>query len=392
MMRPSAAPIYLDYHATTPVDSRVAEVVLHHMTTAFGNASSADHYYGDEAEEAVALARAEVAQLVGANPEHVLFTSGATESINLAIRGFLRARREAGAARIVVSPVEHSAVLETCRAVAREGGAVLYELSVDKHGRIDLAEVQRELSAGADLLCVMAANNEIGNLYPVADLGSLAQAHGTAFLCDATQAAGKVPLADTLAGVTFLVCSAHKLYGPKGVGALVVSDHRLVDPMTFGGEQERGLRPGTLNVPGIAGFGEACRLRRLEMTSDEHMIAARRDRLQRTLVDDIDGLTVNGDTDARLAGSLHVSVPDMPNSVIIARLRNRVAIATGAACSSGVDAPSHVLRAMRLPDPVIEGALRISLGKFTSDEDVILAAEHITEAVRDARQALEFWR
>lgn len=381
-------PIYLDYHATTPVDPRVVEVIVRHLTDIFGNASSVDHAFGDAAEAAVAVARAEVGRLLGAPAARVIFTSGATESINLAVQGFVAARTKGGRARLVVSPVEHSAVLESCREMARRGVAELVELHVDERGRLDLGEVERVCAGGADLICVMAANNEIGNVYPISEIGAIAQRSGTAFLCDATQAAGRVPFALEESGITYLALSAHKMYGPKGVGALVIQGAPRLRRFAFGGGQENGLRPGTLNVPGIAGLGEACRLRRLEMGQDEHATREKRDRLQAMLSTAVPDLVVNGDPDSRLAGNLHVSVLGVPNQAVIARVRGQLAIATGSACSSGIEAPSHVLRSMSLPAPVIDGALRISLGKFTTEADVDGAADLLTRAIESTRNAL----
>lgn len=384
-----ARPIYLDYHATTPTDPRVAAVVLHHLTTAFGNASSADHAFGDEAEAAVEAARAEVAALVDVPPSWVVFTSGATESLNLAIQGFTAALARAGRRpRLAVSPVEHRAVLDTCEHLARDGRVELRYLRVDECARLDLDHLGEVCRAGVDLVAVMAANNEVGTVYPVDAVGALAEAHGAAFLCDATQAAGKVPIAAARAGVTFLTLSAHKFYGPKGVGALIVRRGAPLEAAQRGGSQERGMRSGTLNVPGIAGLGEAARLRRLEMVADEAAVAGRRDTLEAALIDHIPGLIVNGDRAARLAGNLHVSVPGAPNGAVVARLRDRVALATGAACSSGVEAPSHVLRAMGLPEALQDGALRIGLGKFTTDAELAAAAPLIAGAVHGARITL----
>jgi cysteine desulfurase len=384
-------PIYLDYHATTPTDPRVADVVLHYLTRAFGNASSTDHVYGDEAEEAVATARAHVGAIVGSPARSVIFTSGATESINLALVGFAKARAESGAVgpvRIGVSPVEHRAVLDTCRILAEAGAARLRWLPVDHLGRVDLDAVEDVCRDGLDLLCLMTANNEVGTLYPVAAASGIAARHGVALFSDATQAVGKVPVRFSEWGVTFLALSAHKNYGPKGCGALIVAPDADLRPIIHGGGHQRGLRSGTLNVPGIAGLGEACRLRSLEMHADEPAIAARRDTLQRHLQDRIPELIVNGDLANRLSGNLHVSIPSVPNGAVVARLRHRVALSTGAACSSGIEAPSHVLQAMDLPQPVVEGALRISLGKFTTDEDIARAGELIVEAVQEVRRAL----
>jgi cysteine desulfurase len=374
--------IYLDYHATTPVDPRVADVVVQHMVEAFGNPSSVDHSFGEEAEEAIELASERVGELVGAPASDVVFTSGATESINLAIKGYAAGAFQGRRLRIVVSPTEHSAVLETCRALASKGDAEVEVLHVDSFGRVSLEEIEVACGGGADLLCVMAANNEVGTLAPVADIAHVAARYGTAFLCDATQAAGRVPIDVARDGITFLALSAHKIHGPKGVGALITPAGQLLSPLIHGGEQQRRLRAGTLNVPGIAGFGEACRLRHEEMDLDEAVTATRRDRLYHLLSETIPGLVLNGDPERRLAGNLHVSFPSSPNGAIISRVRDRLAIATGTACSSGIEAPSHVLRAMRLPETRLDGAVRIGLGKWTTDDEVDLAADMLTGAWR----------
>lgn len=383
--------VYLDYHATTPVDPRVADLMLNYLRVAFGNASSMDHAYGDEAENAVATARGHVAALVGAAPRNVIFTSGATESANLAICGFAEARNGQGREaplKIALTTVEHHSVLDTCQGLERNGRARLRWLPVDSAARVDLGSVEAACRDGCELLCLMAANNEVGTIYPLKEVGRITRAHGTHLLSDATQAVGKIPVQFEDWGLSFLCLSAHKLYGPKGVGALIVAADAPIRPIMYGGGHQRGLRPGTLNVPGIAALGEACRLRADEMVADESAVARKRDRLESLLADAIPEVVVNGDTGSRLAGNLHISVPDVPNGAVIGRIRHRVAISTGAACSSGIEAPSHVLRAMNLPEPVLAGALRISLGKFTTDADITFAAGVIAEAVRATRQAL----
>jgi cysteine desulfurase len=234
----------------------------------------------------------------------------------------------------------------------------------------------------------MAANNEIGNIYPIQEVGKIAQKYKIPFLCDASQAVGKIPINFEEWGITYLAISAHKLYGPKGSGALVTKKGYRLSPILFGGGHQKGQRSGTLNVPGIVGLGEACRLRLLEMEKDENAITLLRDKLQSLLLDKIPDLTVNGDINSRLSGSLHISIPDVPNSAIIARVRHQLAISTGAACSSGVETPSHVLTAMGLPQEVIEGALRIGIGKFTTLQEIEQAASILTEAVSLTRQAL----
>lgn len=377
-------PIYLDYHATTPVDCRVAEVVLNYMTTAFGNASSVDHIFGDEADAAVKQASKQVASLVGALPKEAIFTSGATESINLVLQGLPNSGRN----RIAVLPVEHKAVLDTCEALAKKKLAEIVFLKVDRQGKLNLEHLEQVCTEGLSLLCVMAANNEIGTTYPIQEIGAIAQRHNIPFLCDGSQAVGKIPMNFTDWGITYLAISGHKLYAPKGVGALIVRKGHHLAPLIYGGGHQKGMRSGTLNVPGIAGLGEACQLRQLEMVEDEETIAAKRDRLQATLQKSIPDLVVNGDIEHRLAGNLHISVPNVPNKAIVARIRHQLAISTGSACSSGVETPSHVLHAIGLPDPLIAGSLRISVGKFTTDEEIDLAAEILTTAIARVQQLI----
>ncbi|MCU0569974.1 MAG: cysteine desulfurase [Oculatellaceae cyanobacterium Prado106] len=264
MLEPtSTQPIYLDYHATTPVDRRVADRIYHFMTEEFGNASSLDHEWGDRAESAIQQAARQVADLVGASPRQILWTSGATESINLAIQGSLPAH-PAKPHRIGLLPLEHQAVLDTCQALQKRGWAELIYLQVDAQGRLNLQHLEQICAQGLSLLCVMAANNEIGNIYPIEAIAQIAQSHTIPFLCDASQAVGKIPLQFQNWGITYLAISAHKLYGPKGSGALVLRKGHTLEPLLFGGGHQRGMRSGTLNVPGIVGLGEACRLRGLD--------------------------------------------------------------------------------------------------------------------------------
>ena len=387
MLESTKRPIYLDYHATTPVDPRVAQKMLHYMTEEFGNASSTDHEYGDRAESAVKQAAKNVADLIGASPREIIWTSGATESINLAIQGCLSPSLQKPH-RIALLPLEHKAVLDTCRALEQRGWAELIYLRVDSKGKLDLDHLEQVCAEGVDLLCVMAANNEIGNIYPIQAIGQIAQRYNAQFLCDASQAVGKIPLQFESWGITYLAISAHKLYGPKGVGALVVRKGHHLEPLMFGGGHQKGMRSGTLNVPGIVGLGEACRLRSLEMEEDERAISLQRDKLQQLLLEKIPNLVVSGDEDHRLAGNLHISVPGIPNSAVIARIRHQLAISTGSACSSGVPSPSHVLQALRLPEDIVDGALRIGLGKFTTDEEISIAAEILDDAITQVQQAL----
>ncbi len=379
--------IYLDYHATTPVDPRVADRVYHFMTHEFGNASSTDHAWGDRADAAVKQAARQVATLVGAAPRDVIWTSGATESINLAIQGSL-SPNPAVPHRIALLPLEHRAVLDTCAMLEKHGWAELIFLDIASSGQLNLSHLEQVCAGGLSLLCVMAANNEIGTVYPIQAIAQIAQRHAIPLLCDGTQAVGKLPIAFTNWGITYLALSAHKLYGPKGVGALVVRKGHPLTPQIFGGGHQQGMRSGTLNVPGIVGLGEACRWRSLEMEADERAIAAKRDRLQALLTEKIPGLVVNGDPQHRLAGNLHCSLPGVPNGAIVSRVHHQLAISTGSACSSGIETSSHVLRALQLPPNLIEGAIRIGLGKFTTDEEITQAAEILGDAWAKTHQAL----
>ena len=385
----SDRPIYLDYHATTPVDPRVASVVMEYMLTEFGNASSIDHTYGDKADRAVKQAAKQVADLIGAVPREVIFTSGATESINLVLQGLTPKSPSAHKLKIAVLPIEHKAVLDTCDALVKKGIAEMILLKVDRQGKLDLEHVETTCTQGIDLICVMAANNEIGTIYPMPEIGAIAQRYNAPFLCDATQAVGKIPINFRDWGITYLTLSGHKMYAPKGIGALILRKGYHLQPLIYGGGQQKGIRAGTLNVAGIAGLGEACRLRQQEMLADEQAIAAKRDRLQSLLLESIPDLTINGDRLNRLAGNLHISVPNIPNKAIITRIRDQLAIATGSACSSGVETASHVLQAINLPTNLIEGALRISIGKFTTDAEIDRAANILITAVHSTQQIIQ---
>lgn len=387
VVRRESHPIYFDYHSTTPVDRRVADRIYRCMTEELGNASSAEHEWGDRAEAAVKQAAKQVADLVGSSPKEIVWTSGATESINLAIQGSLPPN-PGQPHRIALLPIEHKAVLDTCQILEKRGRAKLTYLQVDARGRLNLNHLEQVCAGGLSLICVMAANNEIGNIYPIEAIGQIAQSYSIPFLCDASQAVGKIPINFADWGITYLAISAHKLYGPKGCGALVVRKKHHLEPIIFGGNHQKGMRAGTLNVPGIVGLGEACHLRQLEMKEDENAIATKRDKLQNLLLAKIPGLIINGDTTSRLAGNLHISIPHIPNSAVIARIRSQLAISTGAACRSGTEAPSHVLRALGLPEGAIEGALRIGIGKFTTDAEIDRSAEILSTAISQIRQIM----
>jgi cysteine desulfurase len=369
-------PIYLDYHSTTPVDRRVAEKVYDYMVHHFGNASSVDHIFGDKARQAVKKAQQQIADLINCHTSEIIFTSGATESINLVIQGL-------SPSRIIVSPVEHKAVIDTCQMLEKKGLAEIIWLKVDQKARIDLTHLKQVCRQGASLLCVMAANNEVGNIYPLKKIGNIANQYQIPWLCDASQAVGKIPIDFKDWGITFLTLSGHKLYAPQGIGALILNKKVSLTPLIYGGGHQRGLRSGTLNLAGIVGLGEACYLRNIEMEEDEKAIAFLRNKLQSLLQAKTANLVVNGDIENRLAGNLHISVPNIPNSAIIARIRDKLAISIGSACSSETVAPSHVLRAMNLPDELIESALRIGIGKFTTDEEIEATSKIISNTIEE---------
>lgn len=367
--------IYLDNHATTPLDPRIHQTLLQTLTHTFGNPSSTDHAYGDAADNAVKTAKQQIAQLLGCKPRQIIFTSGATESLNLAIQGTVKAlTRQGQHPKVACTTTEHKAVLDTCHHLAQQNRIDWVQIPVNHQAQIDLNALEELCKHGLDLLCIMAANNEVGTIYPVEKIAAIAVQYNIPYLCDAAQAAGKISLHFNDWGITMLSLSTHKMYGPKGSGALIIQKDHPIDPLLYGGGQQNALRPGTLNVPGIVALGEACRLRQLEMATDEAEIARKRDRLQALLQTKIPTLIINGDQQHRLAGNLHISVPGIPNSAVVARVRDRLAISTGSACTSGVEAPSHVLQAMNLPSDHIEGAIRIGLGKFTTNDELETAA------------------
>jgi cysteine desulfurase len=378
--------IYLDHHATTPVDPAVLAEMLPFFGERFGNPSARQHAYGEEADRAVQQARAEVASLVGATPADIVFTSGATESDNLAIKGMARA---AGKGHLVVSAIEHSAVLEPCRTLEREGFEVT-RVPVEASGLASAGAVEAALRPDTVLVSVMAANNEVGTIQPLADIGRACRARGVAFHTDAVQACGRVPIAVDDWAVDLLSVSAHKMYGPKGVGALYVRKDRRprlrLQPQLEGGGQEKGVRSGTLNVPGIVGLGAAARIAAFALASGEpERIGGLRDRLLARLRAAIDGVEVNGAMAPRLDGNLHVSIARAEAETLILSIGSRIAISSGAACAEAGGKGSHVLRAMGLPDERIYTALRFGLGRFTTPAEVDEAADAIAAAVAAAR-------
>lgn len=376
--------IYLDHHATTPVDARVLEAMLPFFTGKFGNASSRTHRFGWEAHEAVERARKQVAQLMGASGREVVFTSGATEATHLALAGVTGAA-PAGRRHIVTVATEHKAVLDPCRRLSASGWRVT-ALPVGVTGLVDLDEVARALTPDTALVSVMLANNEIGVLQPVADIARLAHAQGALMHTDAVQALGKVAVDVAALGVDLASFSAHKLYGPKGVGALYVRrgvEKQLGAPVRGGG-QERGLRGGTLNVPGIVGFGAACEVAGREMRVEAHRMGALRDRLWHLLQERVGGVTMNGAESPRLPGNLNVGFAGVDGESLLVGLTD-VAASSGAACTSAE--PSHVLVALGLDKAGALASLRLGLGRWTTADEIDRAAAHVADVVAHLRRS-----
>jgi cysteine desulfurase len=378
----TAPPVYLDHHATTPVDPRVLARMLPWFTEQFGNPHSVDHAYGWTAEEAVEAARCQVAALIEADPREIIFTSGATEANNLALRGLAPALAAAGRMEIIASPLEHPCVMACLEALAADGFTVRF-LPVGAAGLVDPAEVGRLIGPATGLVTVMAANHEIGTVQPIDEIGRLTRAAGALFHVDAAQAAGKIPLA--MAEIDLMTLSAHKLYGPKGIGALALrrTIRPLVKPLILGGGQEQGLRSGTVPVPLAVGFGAAAALARAEMGNEAVRLAQLRDRLLDRLRAAGLPLHLHGDPARRLTGNINFRVDHIDAEAIIQRVRDRVALSTGAACASAERTPSPVLRAIGLGETEALEALRIGLGRGTSEADIDVAAAALIEACRD---------
>jgi cysteine desulfurase len=367
-------PIYLDHHATTPIDPRVLEAMLPYFGIRFGNAASRTHRFGWEAEKAVDLARKRIAALAGAAPREIVFTSGATESNNLAIKGV-------NPRHIVTVATEHKAVLDPVKRAAPEATV----LRPRPGGLVDLDELRDAIRPDTGLVSVMYANNEIGVLQPVRAIGAICREKGVPFHCDAAQAFGKVPIDVEADCIDLMSLSAHKMYGPKGVGALYVRRRKVrLDAQMDGGGHEFGMRSGTLNVPGIVGFGEACDIAAKEMVEEGARLAALRDRLRAALERGLEDVTVNGSMEHRLPGNLNVSFRGVDGEALITSLPE-VALSTGSACTSATVEPSHVLRALGLSDDLAHSSLRFGIGRFNTEEEIDYTAGRVVEAVKRLR-------
>jgi cysteine desulfurase len=384
-------PIYLDNHATTQLDPRVLDAMMPFLTTAYGNAASRSHSFGWTAEQAVEKARSQVAKLIGASPREIVFTSGATESNNLALKGVVESARAANPAyapHIVTQVTEHNAVLDPCAWLAKQGCRVTI-LPVESDGRIRLDDLRSLLDEEQrpTLVSIMFANNEIGTIQPIAEIGALCRGRGVLFHTDAAQAAGKLPI--NLAGldISLLSISGHKLYGPKGVGALYVrrgAPRIAVAEQMHGGGHEHKMRSGTLNVPGIVGLGAACELAAAEMSAESARLSALRDRLQGRLTAGLDSVRVNGAEDHRLPGNLNMTFEYVESESLMMGLRD-VALSSGSACTSAKIEPSHVLRALGLSEQAAHSSLRFGIGRFNTEEEIDYVADSLINVVRKLR-------
>lgn len=379
-------PIYFDNQATTPVDPRVLEAMLPYFTEHFGNAASRSHAFGWVAEEAVERAREQVARLIGArNPKDIVWTSGATEATNLALKGVAESYRQKGD-HFVTQKTEHKATLDTLKHLEKQGFRVTW-LDVDSEGRVNPEDVRAAITDKTLLVSVMLANNEVGTIQPVADIGRICRERGVFFHCDAVQGAGKIPFNVDDACVDLASLSGHKIYGPKGVGALYVRRDKPRVQLTAqidGGGHERRMRSGTLNVPGIVGFGRACELCAQEMDEESARVAALRDRLEKGLFENIDLLRLNGCRAHRLPGNLNVSFPYVEGESLMMALKD-VAVSSGSACTSASLEPSYVLTAMGVPDEMAHTSIRFSLGRFNTAEEVDHVVRLAIEKVRKLR-------
>lgn len=379
----ATAPIYLDYHATTPVDPRVLRAMEPYFTTQFGNPASNSHAFGWAAAKAVQRARAQVAALIGAKPTEIVFTSGATESDNLAIKGIAGVHR-GRQVHVITTAFEHHAVLDPCARLEKEGIAIT-RLEVNREGLISLAALEAALRPETVLVSVMAVNNEIGVVQDMEAIGALTRSRGIAFHSDATQAVGKMPVDANRWNADLLSLSGHKMYGPKGVGALYVRAGTTLRSQQDGGGHERGMRSGTLNVPGIVGLGEAAALAQIELAEESARIAALRDRLHERIVGALDGVQLNGSPSHRIAHNLHLTFEGVEAEALMMSMQE-VAVSSGSACTSAARAASHVLLAIGLTPEQAQRSIRFGLGRFTTAEEIDRAADCVVHATRRLRE------
>ena len=380
-------PVYMDNHATTRVDQRVLDAMLPYFTEKFGNAASRNHSFGWEAEEAVSRSREQIAALIGAKSKEIIFTSGATESDNLAIKGVVEFYKDKGN-HIISCVTEHKAVLDSCRALERAGKATVTYLPVDKYGMVDPDAVRRAITDKTVLITIMWANNEIGTIHPIAEIGKIAKEKGIVFHTDAVQAIGKVPVDFEKAGVDLASITAHKIYGPKGIGALYVRSKGprvRITPQMDGGGHERGMRSGTLNVPGIVGLGAACEIAGKEMPDEAQRLIQLRSQLQAGLFERLDEIYVNGHPTERLPGNLNVSFAYVEGESLLMGI-NDIAVSSGSACTSATLEPSYVIRALGIDDELAHSSIRFGLGRFNTLEEVDYVTDRVSKEVKRLRE------
>ena len=378
-------PIYMDNNATTRCDPRVVEAMLPYFTEKFGNAASRNHAFGWEAEDAVEEAREQIAQLIGATGKEIIFTSGATESNNLALKGVAAMYKKKGN-HIITAITEHKAVVDPCKRLERDGFQVTF-LPVDRYGRVSAEQVAEAITDKTILVSIMAANNEIGTLHPIGAIGRMCKKKGVLFHTDAVQAVGKIPINVEEMGIDLLSLTAHKIYGPKGQGALYVrrKDPRVrLDPIIDGGGHERGMRSGTLAVPNIVGFGKACELCAKEMTAETARLIKLRERLRAGIMDQVGETYVNGHPTERLPGNINVSFAYVEGEALMMGVKE-VAVSSGSACTSASLEPSYVLRALGVGDELAHSSIRFGLGRFNTEEEVDFVIDHVVQAVNHLR-------
>jgi cysteine desulfurase len=379
-------PIYMDYHATTPMDPRVFAAMKPYFLETFGNAASRNHSFGWEAEEAVEKSRKQIASLIGATAKEIVFTSGATESNNLALKGVAEMYAEKGN-HIITAATEHKAILDTCKRLEKHGVRVTY-LPVQTNGLVDLEQLQAAITDKTILISIMYANNEIGVIQPIAELGKIAKSKGVLLHTDATQAVGKVPVNVIKDNIDIMSLSGHKMYGPKGVGALYVrrkSPRVQLTAQMDGGGHERGMRSGTLNVPGIVGLGEACALCQAEMAEESKRMAYLRDKLRDKLQSELDETYINGTMESRLPNNLNISFAYVEGESLLMGI-NDVAVSSGSACTSATLEPSYVLKALGAGDDLAHSSIRFGLGRFNTEEEVDYVAAKVIDVVRKLRE------
>ena len=379
-------PIYMDNHATTPVDPRVVDAMLPYFTERFGNAASRNHSFGWAGEEAVENARAQVASLIGATPKEMIFTSGATESDNLMIKGVAEMYREKGN-HIITQAIEHKAVLDTCKRLEKYGYEVTY-LPVQRDGRVNPEDVRKAITPKTILITIMYANNEIGIINPIAEIGKIAKEHGIIFAVDGVQAVGKIPVDVQKDNIDLLAISGHKIYGPKGVGALYVRRRNprvQLSAIIDGGGHERGMRSGTLNVTGIIGLGKACELAQQEMAEESKKMRALRDRLRAGLEAKLDEVYINGSMEHRLPNNLNMSFAYVEGESLLMGI-NDVAVSSGSACTSATLEPSYVLKALGVGEDLAHTSIRFGLGRFNTEEEVDYVTDKMVQVVTKLRE------